>query len=68
MSFPQWRTQARLYKALVPLAEGAPVTAAAHACGWSSAGAFVDVFTRGFGHTPGAHHTPEGRGRGAFRV
>ncbi|KJY32085.1 AraC family transcriptional regulator, partial [Streptomyces sp. NRRL S-444] len=23
--------------------------------GWSSASAFIDVFRRAFGHTPGAH-------------
>ncbi|WP_406412350.1 helix-turn-helix transcriptional regulator [Streptomyces halstedii] len=57
MTFPQWRTQLRLYRALVLLAEGAPVTAVAHTCGWSSAGAFIDVFRRAYGHTPGTHRT-----------
>ncbi|GAA0529601.1 AraC family transcriptional regulator [Saccharopolyspora subtropica] len=55
MSFSQWRTQLRLYRALVLLAEGTPVTAVAHACGWSSASAFIDVFRRAFGHTPGTY-------------
>jgi AraC-like DNA-binding protein/mannose-6-phosphate isomerase-like protein (cupin superfamily) len=55
MTFPQWRTQLRLYRALVLLAEDTPVTAVAHRCGWSSASAFIDVFRRTFGHTPGAH-------------
>ncbi|MDX3055754.1 AraC family transcriptional regulator, partial [Streptomyces sp. NE06-03E] len=55
MTFPQWRTQLRLYRALVLLAEGTPVTTVAHACGWSSASAFIDVFRRAYGHTPGAH-------------
>jgi AraC-like DNA-binding protein/quercetin dioxygenase-like cupin family protein len=55
MTFPQWRTQLRLYQALVLLAEETPVTAVAHACGWSSTSAFIDVFRRAFGHTPGAH-------------
>lgn len=55
MTFPQWRTQLRLYHALVLLAEDRPVTAVAHACGWSSASAFIDVFRRTFGHTPGTH-------------
>jgi AraC-like DNA-binding protein len=54
MTFPQWRTQLRLYHALVLLAENTPVTAVAHACGWSSTSAFIDVFRRAFGHTPGA--------------
>ncbi|MGA5821160.1 AraC family transcriptional regulator [Kitasatospora sp. NPDC094028] len=55
MTFPQWRTQLRLYRALVLLAEDIPVTAVAHQCGWSSPSAFIDVFRRAFGHTPGAH-------------
>ncbi|GGP62189.1 helix-turn-helix transcriptional regulator [Saccharothrix coeruleofusca] len=55
MTFPQWRTQLRLHHALVLLAEDAPVTTVAHACGWSSTSAFIDVFRRAFGHTPGAH-------------
>lgn len=56
MTFPQWRTQLRLYRALVLLADGTPVTAVAHACGWSSTSAFIDVFRRAFGHTPGSHY------------
>ncbi|MFD5325768.1 AraC family transcriptional regulator [Streptomyces sp. NPDC127092] len=54
MTFPQWRTQLRLYHALVMLSEGHSVTAVAHRCGWSSTSAFIDVFRRFFGHTPGA--------------
>ncbi|MFE1754238.1 AraC family transcriptional regulator [Streptomyces anandii] len=53
MTFPQWRTQLRLSHALVLLAENTPVTVVAHRCGWSSASAFIDVFRRAFGHTPG---------------
>ncbi|POX37442.1 AraC family transcriptional regulator [Streptomyces sp. Ru73] len=59
MTFPQWRTRLRLYHALRMLADGLPVTAVAHRCGWSSTSAFIDVFRRAFGHTPGTH------GRGA---
>ncbi|WP_416971685.1 AraC family transcriptional regulator [Streptomyces sp. 4F14] len=55
MTFPQWRTQLRLHHALVLLTEGVAVTTVAHRCGWSSASAFIDVFRRAFGHTPGAH-------------
>ncbi|MFF4604882.1 AraC family transcriptional regulator [Streptomyces sp. NPDC001339] len=55
MTFPQWRTQLRLHHALILLAEKTPVTAVAHRCGWSSASAFIDVFRRTFGHTPGSH-------------
>ncbi|MFK0259450.1 AraC family transcriptional regulator [Streptomyces sp. NPDC090445] len=57
MTFPQWRTQLRLHHALVLLAERTPVTSVAHQCGWSSASAFIDVFRRAFGHTPGSHPT-----------
>lgn len=55
MTFPQWRTQLRLHHALVLLTEGVAVTAVAHRCGWSSASAFIEVFRRTFGHTPGSH-------------
>jgi AraC-like DNA-binding protein len=55
MTFPQWRTQLRLYHALRMLADGSPVTTVAHACGWSSTSAFIDVFRRAYGHTPGTH-------------
>lgn len=55
MTFPQWRTQLRLYHAVVLLSEGRPVTAVALRCGWSSPSAFIDVFRRAFGHTPGTH-------------
>ncbi|MFG2933812.1 AraC family transcriptional regulator [Streptomyces achromogenes] len=57
MTFPQWRTQLRLQRALILLAEKEPVTTVAHRCGWSSVSAFIDVFRRTFGHTPGAHPT-----------
>lgn len=35
------------------LAEGLPVTTVGHRCGWSTTSAFVDVFRRALGHTPG---------------
>lgn len=53
MTFPQWRTQLRLHHSLILLAENVPVTTVAHRCGWASASAFIDVFRRTFGHTPG---------------
>ncbi|WP_367325484.1 helix-turn-helix transcriptional regulator [Streptomyces sp. HUAS ZL42] len=56
MTFPQWRTQSRLYHALRLLADDMPVTTVAHRCGWSSASAFIDVFHRSFGYTPGTHN------------
>jgi AraC-like DNA-binding protein len=57
MSFPQWRTQLRLHHALLLLADGAAVTSVAHRCGWASASAFIDVFRRAFGYTPGRAFT-----------
>ena len=55
MSFPQWRTQLRLYHALRLLAEGQPVTVVAQRCGFATASAFIDVFRRSLGHTPGSY-------------
>ncbi|MFF0728521.1 AraC family transcriptional regulator [Streptomyces sp. NPDC004134] len=55
MTFPQWRTQVRLYHALRLLADDVPVTTVAHRCGWSSASAFIDVYRRAYGTTPGSH-------------
>lgn len=57
MTFPQWRTQLRLQRALLLLADGVSVTAVAHRCGWASASAFIDVFRRAFGYTPGRAFT-----------
>jgi len=53
MTFPQWRTSLRLQLALRLLAEGASVTAVGGRCGWSSTSAFIDVFRRNIGATPG---------------
>ena len=53
MSFPQWRTQFRLLRALVLLATGTSVTSTALACGWSSPSAFIEAFHQAFGSTPG---------------
>jgi AraC-like DNA-binding protein len=55
MTFPQWRTQLRLHHALQLLAEGTPVTTVAHRCGWATPSAFIDVFRRTMGYTPGRH-------------
>ena len=55
MTFRQWRTQLRLHHALILLAEKTPVTTVAHQCGWASASAFIDVFRRTFGETPGTY-------------
>ncbi|HEY2058434.1 MAG TPA: helix-turn-helix transcriptional regulator [Amycolatopsis sp.] len=55
MTFPQWRTQLRLYHALRLLAEGRSVTSVAQQCGFATTSAFIDVFRRSLGHTPGSY-------------
>jgi AraC-like DNA-binding protein len=55
MTFPQWRTQLRLYQALRLLAEGQSVTTVGRRCGFATTSAFIDVFRRSLGHTPGAY-------------
>jgi len=53
MSYPAWRTRARLAVASVLLAEGVPVSRVALRCGWSTASAFIDTYRSHFGSTPG---------------
>lgn len=55
MSFPQWRSQLRLQAALIDLAAGTPVGAAAHRCGYSTPSAFIATFRQAFGTTPGTY-------------
>ena len=55
MTFPQWRTQLRLHRALIELAAGSPVSAVAHRLGWASTSAFIDVFRHTYGVTPGRY-------------
>ncbi|WP_371098809.1 hypothetical protein [Streptomyces sanglieri] len=43
-----------LLRELVLACTRAPTTT--HRCGWSSTSAFIDVFRRAFGYTPGAHN------------
>ncbi|MFI9503899.1 AraC family transcriptional regulator [Nocardia sp. NPDC052566] len=54
MTYPQWRTQLRLHTAVQLLADGLPVSVIAHRCGWATTSAFIDVYRRTLGHTPGA--------------
>lgn len=53
MGFRQWRTQLRIHRALILLAEGTSVLAAASACGWANPSAFIDAFTALVGQSPG---------------
>ena len=57
MTYPQWRTRARVFAAMVLLAEGASVTETAHTCGWATTSAFVDTFAHTMGTTPGTYRT-----------
>lgn len=58
MTYPQWRTQIRLHHALRLLAEDRPVTYVAHQCGWATPSAFIDVYRRTLGQTPGTYAAP----------
>ncbi|MCX4092509.1 AraC family transcriptional regulator [Nocardia sp. alder85J] len=55
MTYPRWRTGLRLHRATQLLAEGLPVTVVAHRCGWATPSAFIDVYRRVLGHTPGTY-------------
>ncbi len=57
MTFYQWRTQLRIYQALVLLADGHTTTHVAHACGWSNPSTFITAFTTLLGTTPGRYQT-----------
>ncbi|HEX8615449.1 MAG TPA: helix-turn-helix transcriptional regulator [Telluria sp.] len=53
--FVAWRQRARLMRALEMLAAGKPVTMVALDLGYASASAFINLFRREFGATPGAY-------------
>jgi transcriptional regulator GlxA family with amidase domain len=55
MTFYEWRTQLRIYHALVLLADGHDTTHVAHACGWANPSSFITAFTTIVGTTPGRH-------------
>jgi AraC-like DNA-binding protein len=57
MTFYEWRTQLRIYHALVLLADGYDTTRVAHACGWANPSGFIAAFTSIIGTTPGRHRT-----------
>ncbi|SHN28772.1 helix-turn-helix domain-containing protein [Actinacidiphila paucisporea] len=60
MTFYEWRTQLRIYHALVLLADGHDTTHTAYACGWANPSSFIAAFTAVIGTTPGRY-----RSRGA---
>lgn len=55
MTFYEWRTQLRIYHALVLLADGHDTTHTAHACGWANPSSFIAAFTNIVGTTPGRY-------------
>ena len=57
MTFYEWRTQLRIYHALVLLADGHDTTYVAHACGWANPSSFITAFTSIIGTTPGRYRT-----------
>ena len=59
MTFYEWRTQLRIYHALVLLADGHDTTHVAHACGWANPSSFIAAFTSIIGTTPGRHRRSE---------
>lgn len=53
LGFSRWRTQARLFEARRRLAEGRSVTEVAHALGYASDSAFIAMYRRVCGQSPG---------------
>ncbi|WP_183797327.1 AraC family transcriptional regulator [Paraburkholderia fungorum] len=67
MTFAQWRQQARLLRALERVADGIPVTTIALELGYDNVSAFIDMFRRALGTTPGRYlavAAPENRRSG----
>lgn len=59
MTFYEWRTQLRIYHALVLLADGHDTTYVAHACGWANPSSFIAAFASIIGTTPGRYRTSQ---------
>lgn len=55
MSFGQWRQQARLLEAMRLLADDVPVTSVALELGYASQSAFIAMFRKATGKTPGKY-------------
>lgn len=60
MTFYEWRTQLRIHRALVLLADGHDTTRVAHACGWANPSGFIAAFTAILGTTPGRFRNQSG--------
>ncbi|MDV5170385.1 helix-turn-helix transcriptional regulator [Photobacterium rosenbergii] len=55
LTFQQWRQRARLLEALNRLESGRTVTSVSIECGYDSVSAFVSIFKKQFGDTPGEY-------------
>jgi AraC-like DNA-binding protein len=55
MTFGAWRERLRLMAAVARLAEGEPVTSVAYDLGYQSPSAFIAMFRRSLGDTPGRY-------------
>lgn len=55
VSFGRWRQQARLHHAVKRLSEGCDVTNVALECGYEGTSAFIVMFRRSLGKTPGQY-------------
>lgn len=53
LTFGAWRQQLRLHEALARLSQGEPVTSVAFAVGYDSPSAFIAMFRKALGDTPG---------------
>lgn len=62
LTFVQWRQQVRLAHALEQLAKGEPVACVADALGYASVSAFVAMFRRSVGQSPGKYLDVSGEG------
>jgi AraC-like DNA-binding protein len=63
MTFYEWRTQLRVYHALVLLADGHDTTQVAHACGWANPSGFIAAFRNLVGTTPGRYRAGRQAGK-----
>lgn len=63
MTFGQWRQQARLLAGVTRIAQGDPVARVAQDLGYASQSAFISMFRKALGKTPGRYFDSEGRNR-----
>jgi len=59
MTFRQWQQQARLLDGLMRLAQGESVTSVALEVGYENPSAFIAMFRRTLGVTPGRYFSTE---------